>query len=254
MSAASNSCGQQRHAKRSQRFRCLGRTARAQQSVQPGEFTRNALLHNLRDTDYGCPISEIRDAFWSNPHKPLLPTGVAELREAIFAAISEGDIKLVGPDGVVYLVHSPNDINLAASGIRIRRVVHDESLSDDEGTRDPSDSSTATQVVPPYDPEDAASTDRSTQQSNEVDSQPDSPNARVRHWQLTLNINKAVNPDDPDDGLVNLLRELSNRLEEGKIAHITQTTQITVTGEQSDADALEDLAKEAGTAVNVIKV
>ena len=74
----------------------------------------------------------------------------------------------------------------------------------------------------------------------------------VRHWQLTLNINTAVNAEDPDADLVYLLQELANRLEEGKIAHINQTTQVTITGEQDDADTLEDLAKEACTGVNVI--
>ena len=88
----------------------------------PGEFTRSALLHNLRDNDYGCPISEIRDGFWSNPHKPLLPTGAAELRDAIYDAIAKGDIELVSPEGVVYPVHARNDINLAADNIRIRRA------------------------------------------------------------------------------------------------------------------------------------
>ncbi len=204
----------------------------------PGEFTRGALLHNLRDSDYGCPISEIRDAFWSNPHKPLLPAGAADLAEAIFDAVKEGDIELVGSDGVVYPVRSRNDINLAATDIRIRRA---EPAGVDE------------EQPPSPEIEDGRETG-TRPEINEPGTQQDGPNVQVRHWQLTLNINKAVNPDDPDDALVNLLRELSNRLEEGKIAHITQTTQITVTGEQSDAEALEGLAKEAGTAVNVIKV
>ena len=35
------------------------------------------LLHNLRDNDYGRPLSEIRDSFWPNPHKPLLFSGAS---------------------------------------------------------------------------------------------------------------------------------------------------------------------------------
>jgi len=219
----------------------------------PGEFTRNALLHNLRDNDYGRPISEIRDAFWSNPHKPLLPDGAAELREAIFDAIGKGDIELVSSDGDVYSVHSGNEINLAVTSIRIRRA--DLSEPSSHGVKPSPSPSVANDTHSPLSrPEDATDIDDSTRQSNEADSQPDGRNTQVRHWQLTLNTNTAVNPDDPDDDLVNLLRELSNRLEEGKIAHITQTTLITLKGEQSDADSLEGLAKEAGTAVNVIKM
>ncbi|MXZ98306.1 MAG: hypothetical protein F4076_03030 [Acidimicrobiaceae bacterium] len=222
----------------------------------PGEFTRKALLHNLRDNDYGCPISEIRDGFWSNPHKPLLPTGAAELRDAIFDAIAMGDIELVNPEGVVFPVHARNDINLAADNIRIRRATCPTCgipSRDCEGHP-----SCAKCGQPPDDctceTEDTGEVGDSTGQPDDGSSQTAGPTVQVRHWQLTLNINTAVNPDDPDADLVHLLRELSNRLEEGNIAHINQTTQITVTGEQEDADAIEDLAKEAGTAVNVLQL
>ena len=195
-------------------------------AFNPGEFNRKVLLHNLRDNDYGCPISEIRDGFWSNPHKPLLPTGASELQDAIYDAIAQGDIELANPDGVVYPVHARNDINLAADHIRVRRATPpmadvQPSVPDEPGKPDP---------------------------------QPDTPKAKLRHWQLTLNINTAVDFDDPDAGLVHLLRELSNRLEEGQISHINQTTQITITGEQDIAKTLEDLAKEAGTAVKIIQL
>lgn len=63
-----------------------------------------------------------------------------------------------------------------------------------------------------------------------------------------------VNPDSSDVSLFHLLRELAKRLDEGTIEHVNQTTQITITGEQGDADTLENLAREAGTDINMIKL
>ena len=210
----------------------------------PGEFTRSALLHNLRDNDYGCPISEIRDGFWSNPHKPLLPTGAAELRDAIYDAIAKGDIELVSPEGVVYPVHARNDINLAADNIRIRRAT---CPTCGKPSRECEGHPTCEKCHKPLG-------DCICPKTGPEPPPPPPPGPTKRHWQLTLNINATINPDDPDADLVHLLRELSNRVEEGNIAHINQTTQITITGEQDDADTLEDLAKEAGTGVNVISL
>ena len=214
-------------------------------AFNPGEFSRKVLLHNLRDNDYGCPISEIRDSFWSNPHKPLLPSGAAELRDAIYDAIASGEIELVSPEGVVYPVHSRNDINLAADNIRVRRAT---CPTCGKPARDCEGHPTCAQCGQPE--ADCtcipAAPDQPVPQS-------DAPTAQVRHWQLTLNTNTSINPDDPDADLVHLLLQLSNRLEEGNITHINQTTQI-MTDDQDTAKALEDLAKEAGTAVNIIQL
>ena len=60
----------------------------------PNQFNKRALLHNLGGNDDGRPLPEIRDSFWNNPHKPLLPSGATELREAIYHAVTSGDIEL----------------------------------------------------------------------------------------------------------------------------------------------------------------
>ena len=224
-------------------------------AFNPGEFNSKALLHNLRDNDYGCPISEIRDSFWSNPHKPLLPSGASELQDAIYDAIASGDIELVNPDNVVYPVHGRGDINLAA-GNRIRRAT---CPTCSKPARDCEGHPTCDKCgKPPADctcaPNDTREGESSTDEPGEDSPTASDPTVQVRHWQLTLNINTSVNPDDPDADLVHLLRELSNRVEEGVITHINQTTQVTITGEQDDADALQDLAKDAATAVNVIQL
>ena len=95
--------------------------AEADKAFGPGEFGAKALLHNLREQDWGKPLSEIRDSFWSTPRLPLLPSGDADLRQAVFEAIRSGDVVLVGSDGEPRTVTTAADVNLGTSGIRIQR-------------------------------------------------------------------------------------------------------------------------------------
>lgn len=95
--------------------------AEADKVFGPGEFGARALLHNLREQDWGKPLSEIRDSFWNTPRLPLLPSGDADLRQAVFDAIRSGDMLLVGSDGEPRTVTTAADVNLGASGIRIQR-------------------------------------------------------------------------------------------------------------------------------------
>lgn len=52
-----------------------------------GVFNAGALLHNLREQDWGLPLSELRDMFGNTPRVPLLPGGEGDLRSALFEAI-----------------------------------------------------------------------------------------------------------------------------------------------------------------------
>ena len=85
------------------------------------EFNAKALIHNLRERDWGKPLSEIRDGFWNTPRLPMLPGGDADLRSAVFASIQVGELVLVGADGEPRTVTTEADINLGASGIRIQK-------------------------------------------------------------------------------------------------------------------------------------
>src|SRR5205823_5157787 len=61
-----------------------------------GQLGKQALIHNLRDDDYGRPLDELRDLFWSTPRMPLLFSGETDLQKAIYLAIVEGQLRLVG--------------------------------------------------------------------------------------------------------------------------------------------------------------
>ncbi len=86
-----------------------------------GQFGAKALVHNLRAQDWGKPLAELRDAFWNTPRLPLLPNGDADLRSAVFEAIQAGEMVLVGNDDQPRTVISAADVNLGASGIRVKK-------------------------------------------------------------------------------------------------------------------------------------
>lgn len=91
-------------------------------AFEKGQFTGRVLELNLRDDDYLRPLNEIRDAFWSAPRLPLLPGGEEDLRRALFEAVRAGQLRLVDASGTDVTVTTPNEINLAQSGIRIARA------------------------------------------------------------------------------------------------------------------------------------
>src|SRR5262249_28333262 len=80
-----------------------------------------ALLHNLNDGDYGRPLDEVRDLFWSAPRMPLLPGGDADLQQAIFQALTAGSLRLVGADDLDRAVTRPGDIGVGQSGLRLAK-------------------------------------------------------------------------------------------------------------------------------------
>ena len=86
-----------------------------------GIFNAGALLHNLREQDWGLPLSELRDMFWNTPRVPLLPGGERDLRRALFEAITSGDIEIVDSAGETRTVTTAADINLGSTELRIQR-------------------------------------------------------------------------------------------------------------------------------------
>lgn len=85
------------------------------------EFDTQALLHNLRDSDYGRPLSEIRDSFWNTPRLPLLPGGEEDLRRAIFQAVEGGSLTVVDHTGNLRTAETPAEINMASSSLRLSK-------------------------------------------------------------------------------------------------------------------------------------
>ena len=82
-------------------------------------LTAKALLHNLDAKDYGRPLDELRDLFWSTPRLPLLPAGDADLQRAVYEAVTSGQLRLVGADGQDRAVTRAGDIAVGSSGLRL---------------------------------------------------------------------------------------------------------------------------------------
>ncbi|MGV7990958.1 DUF499 domain-containing protein [Mycobacterium kansasii] len=85
------------------------------------QFGAQALLHNLRDQDYGKTLSDLRAAFYSAPRLPLLYGGDQDLQHAIFDAVSAGKLDIVDGAGTAVAVTAPGQVNLASAGLRIAR-------------------------------------------------------------------------------------------------------------------------------------
>ncbi|WP_432187674.1 DUF499 domain-containing protein [Streptomyces sp. Tue6028] len=86
-----------------------------------GQFSAKALLHNLRNHDYGKTLSDIRAAFYSAPRLPLLYGGDRDLQQAIYDAVSQGLISIVDGAGTEVAVTAPGQVNLASTGLRLAR-------------------------------------------------------------------------------------------------------------------------------------
>ncbi|MER6192593.1 DUF499 domain-containing protein [Streptomyces cyaneofuscatus] len=89
-----------------------------------GQFGAKALLHNLRDQDYGKTLSDIRTAFYSAPRLPLLHAGDVDLQRAIYDAVNTGLLGIIDGSGTEVAVTAPGQVNLASTGLRLARAEH----------------------------------------------------------------------------------------------------------------------------------
>jgi len=86
-----------------------------------GAFTAKALIHNLREGDYGRSLSDLRASFYSAPRLPLLYAGDRDLQQAIYDAVAAGNVQIVDGSGDPVAVTAPNQVNLASAGLRLAK-------------------------------------------------------------------------------------------------------------------------------------
>jgi hypothetical protein len=86
-----------------------------------GAFNGKALVHNLRDSDYGRTLSDLRAAFYSAPRLPLLFGGDPDLQQAIYDAVTEGTVDIIDGAGDPVAVTAPNQVNLTSAGLRLAK-------------------------------------------------------------------------------------------------------------------------------------
>lgn len=179
------------------------------------QFDSRALLHNLRDSDWGRPISELRDEFWNAPRLPLLPGGEADLRQALYQAIRDGEIVLTDADGNQRSVTVLGDINFGSSDIRIHRPDTIEDEDDDEEEED-----------------------------TDTDDTPVNPNEHQVYFTLT----KSLREDSDRDPVRNLLNQVVNAVD-GDASYIQISLRVVVPPETKDK--IVGRAEEAGISPSV---
>ncbi|MGC4939309.1 DUF499 domain-containing protein [Kribbella sp. DT2] len=86
-----------------------------------GQFGPRALMHNLREHDYGKTLSDVRAAFYSAPRLPLLYAGDRDLQQAIYDAVNEGLVSIVDGNGTDVAVTAPGQVNLTSAGLRLAK-------------------------------------------------------------------------------------------------------------------------------------
>ena len=93
--------------------------ARRDKVFDAGQFGSHALLHNLREQDYGKTLADIRAAFYSAPRLPLLYESDRDLQQAIYDAVSQGLLRIVDAAGTAVEVTTPGQVNLTSTALRI---------------------------------------------------------------------------------------------------------------------------------------
>ena len=208
-----------------------------EKAYDQGEFTAKALLHQLRDSHYGRPLSEIRDAFWQAPRLPLLHTGEPELRHAIYDAVRAGDLRVVNREGSEVAVTGPNEINLQSQSLTLAKPAPatppDQERSDDGDSSDgPTDrkggvggtGSGAGKVVPPS---------------------PTPPVPAPVEKEVSLSIIKRfAGEGDEIDRTAALLRRLYEAIEANGATYLQGTLRLIV--DTGTADEIAAAAKDAG--------
>lgn len=199
-------------------------------------LTAKALLHNLDDKDYGRPLDELRDLFWSSPRLPLLPGGEADLQRAIYDAVSGGLIRLVGIDDIDRVVTRPGDIAVGSSGLRLavpkprfqettEATPHEETAHQEKRPK----GELVDELDAPHTPPQTKSVlDEPAQQEREV----------------TFSLMTSMSDADSRDAVRRLFLELSNAADEERISWAQ--IQIKVVVAKETADTLEEGARAAG--------
>jgi Protein of unknown function (DUF499) len=172
------------------------------------DLTAKSLLHNLDAKDYGRPLDELRDLFWSSPRLPLLPGGEGDLQRAIFEAVSGAQLRLVGADDLDRAVTRPNDIAIGSSGLRLAPP-KPVGGSDDSGTIDSGNESledltpVKSQVASERQP--AGSSDSSKKPS-------------LLEREIAFTLMTSMSEPGTRDAVRRLLLDLSNAADEGHIS------------------------------------
>ena len=193
-------------------------------------FTAKALLHNLDTKDYGRPLDELRDLFWSAPRLPLLPSGETDLQRAIYEAVDGALLRLTGADGLDRAVTRPGDIAVGSSGLRLASAM-------------PARPQTTEPLEPPYVPGLKTTSDATTTSAVTTVSEPTTA-PELREREIAFSLMTSLSDADTQDAIRRLLLNLSNAVDDGRISWAQ--IQVKVVVAESDADTIEQGVRDTG--------
>jgi hypothetical protein len=206
-----------------------------------GQFSPRALLHNLRDHDYGKTLSDIRAAFYSAPRLPLLYGGDRELQQAIYDAVSQYLLSIVDGSGTEVAVTAPGQVNLASTGLRLAKPqpktcsnceqpIHEGqcTLSTDAVVDDgPTPKPDSPGFVAP------SGTRQQETSGHRPDNPPKPPLVKDRQVAFSFTKNLLANGDSAD-GFAALFRAFYMALDERQISYLQGTLQLVIQGDEAE--------------------
>src|SRR5262249_39566199 len=151
------------------------------------------------------------------PRVPLLPGGDADLQRAIYDAVADGSLRLVGADDTERHVTSASEIGVGQSSLRLAKPVTQET---------------------PVSPDD----------SDQVADVPVIV-ADVVEKQVASALRTSLASDNSRDALYTLLRELADRVDEGVVSYAEVMLKLRIDG--TLADSVADLIRATGAEPDV---
>lgn len=207
--------------------------AEAQKAFRPGAFDATALLHNLRESDYQRPLSEVRDAFWNTPRLSLLPGDGSDLRHAIFQAVREKKLRIVRAGGEEVVVTDPTAINFNAPTYKLAKPEQESEIAE---TPDGSQ----------FGGNDCHDKGSGTGTPGSSGSGGSSPLERSFAFSVMKNL---ANEPESADKLAQLFRRLFDLLDRGSISYLQATLQAQLPSDQ--AQEIADLANSLGIPITI---
>ncbi|MFD5754580.1 DUF499 domain-containing protein [Streptomyces sp. NPDC127044] len=216
-----------------------------------GQFGARALLHNLRDQDYGKTLSDIRAAFYSAPRLPLLYAGDRDLQQAIYDAVSHGLVSIVDGAGTEVAVTAPGQVNLASTSLRLAKpqpktclacgeLTHEGTCSASDGN-DVQHGGTTDSGTSVY----ASSIGAGAQVTAAADSGGGSTAGQAKDRQVAFSFtSNLLASSDNADGFAALFRTFYMALDERQISYLQGTIQLVLQGEA--AEQIQQRLEELG--------
>lgn len=200
------------------------------------ELDAKALLHNMSQSDYGRPLNELRDLFWSSPRLPLLPAGDGDIQRAIFEAVRDRRLLVVGDDGSERAVTRPGDIAVGSPALRLDRPGLAEA---------PAGSGFEGPETEAGDPRPSPRSGDSSFKQESVATEP------VKEFQVSFSLNAGLREDDRRQTIWKLLDRLAARVDEGA-SHIQAVVKVVLPEEA--VEEFKKLAAEADVNVSVTPI